>query len=289
MTGAPLVHWNGRIVPAEEAVVSVFDAGFLYGDGLYETMRAYHGRPFALDRHLARLAHAGERIDLPLPGTLVLRAAVGELLEATALSSAIVRITVTRGTLTRRLDLSSSVGPSVLVTANAYDPAQDLERRNGIRVILSRFVRLSASPLAGVKSTNYQVSLFARNEAREAGAAEVLLPNESGHIVEAAAANVFLVEGRSLVTPPVGAGILGGITREVVLEAAAAASLTVTEATLSRERLAAADEVFLSGTTIQVAPVVRIQDEPVANGRPGPVTLDLLDRYLAAVEKDTRG
>ncbi len=289
MTSAPLVHWNGRLVPAEEAVVSVFDAGFLYGDGLYETMRAYHGRPFARERHLDRLAKGAERIDLELPPREEFRRALDELLHGNALASAAVRITVTRGTLLRRLDLSSTTGTSVLVTAHPYDEAADERRRRGIRVVLSRYRRLSGSPLAGVKSTNYQVSLFARNEAREAEADEVLLPNESGDIVEAAAANVFLVEGNSLVTPPLTAGILGGITREIVLELARDAGLNAVEATLPRERVATADEVFLSGTTIQVAPVVRIHDTPVGDGTPGPVTLGLLRRYVEAVEADTRG
>jgi branched-chain amino acid aminotransferase len=282
-----VVHWNGQLVPADEARVSVFDAGFLYGDGIYETMRAYSGQAFALERHLQRLAHSAEAIRLALPGSAEIAGAVTATIRANGLDSAVVRVTVTRGRLARRLDLSSCGSPSVLVTAEPYDIARDLERRQGIAVISSRFLRLSGSPLAGVKSTNYQVSLFARNEAREAGAAEVLLPNESGDIVEAAAANVFAVEGGQLVTPPLRAGILGGITREIVLEIAARRGMVVTESTLSRERLATADELFLTGTTIQVAPIVQVDGVPAGDGRPGPVTLGLLDGYVAAVEAET--
>jgi len=155
-----------------------------------------------------------------------------------------------------------------------------------VRVIYSKYLRFSNHPLAGVKSTNYQVSLFARNEARAAGALEVLVPNESGHIVEAAAANVFAVEGGRLLTPPLGTGILGGITREVVLELAAARGIAVEETTISRDRLEAADEVFLSGTTIQVAPVVLVGDRAIGDGRPGPCAIALLDDYIAAVRAD---
>jgi branched-chain amino acid aminotransferase len=281
------VHWNGELVPADEARVSVFDAGFLYGDGVYETMRAYGGKAFALSRHLDRLARSAGRIRLEIPPREEIATAIERTLAANGTPEAIVRVTVTRGVLTRRLDLSSAGRPSVLVTTDPVPPGSDEELRRGISVVYSKWLRLSENPLADVKSTNYQVSLFARNEAREAGAREVLAANESGEIVEAAAANVFLVEENGLVTPPLRAGILGGITREIVLELAAARGLAVSEATLPRERIAAGREVFLSGTSIRVAPVVRIDGEPVGDGRPGPTSLALLDDYLARVRDET--
>jgi len=282
-----LVHWNGRVMDAEEAHVSVLDAGFLYGDGIYETIRVYGGRPFALGRHLVRLEHSARGIRLELPDAPRLAASVHELLERTTLASALARITVTRGRLARRLDLSSAGAPSVLITVDPLDPALDRAREDGIRVVYSRFLRHSDHPLAGVKSTNYQVSLFARNEAREADAAEVLVPNESGDIVEAAAANVFVVEHGELVTPPLRAGILGGITRDVVIELARAAGVRVSERTLPRDGVEAADEVFLTGTSIEVAPVVRIGDRAIGDGTPGPLARDLRRRYRAAVAADT--
>lgn len=281
-----MVHWNGRLMDAENATVSVFDAGFLYGDGIYETMRVYGGRAFAVGPHLARLARSGARIDLPVPGGTALRRAIDELLDAAQLPSAVLRITITRGRLARRLDLSSACAPSVLLTAEPFDASTDAARRRGIRVVYSRYLRYASHPLLGVKSTNYQVSLFARNEAREAGAAEVLVPNESGDIVEAAAANVFLVDGDTVVTPPPDSGILGGITRDVVIRLAREAGHDVREETLPRVRLAAADEVFLTGTTIEVAPVIRIGDTPVGGGAPGPVARAMLRGYLDAVADD---
>jgi branched-chain amino acid aminotransferase len=281
------VWWNGEIVAADEARVSVFDTGFLYGDGIYETMRAYGGRVFARNRHLERLGRSAAAVTLSIPDREVLRRALDDTVAANGGGDQVVRLTVTRGRLARRLDLSTSGPASVLVSTDPVDPEEDVRRRHGIHVIHSRFLRLSTYPLAGVKSTNYQVSLFARNEARAAGAQEVLIPNESGAIVEGAASNVFLVEGARLVTPPLESGILGGITREVVLELAAARDLPVEESPLPRERIDAAAELFLSGTTIQIAPAVDIGGRPIGNGRPGPVTLQLLDDYLAAVAKDT--
>jgi len=286
MKDMPYVHWNGCLVPADEARVSVFDAGFLYGDGIYETMRSYDGRVFALARHLARLERSALRVHLELPAAERIQAAVEELVTANGATDAVVRITVTRGPLGRRLDLSSAGAPSLLVTSDPLAEGADEKRRAGVRVVYSEYLRHSEYPLAGVKSTNYQVSLFARNEAREAQALEALVPNESGEIVEAAAANVFLVKDGELITPPLRSGILGGITREVVIELARARGYSVREATLSRAAIETGDELFLSGTTIQVAPVVRVEDRVVGSGRPGPVTLELLDAYLAVVRED---
>ena len=287
-TVAPrFVHVDGEVLPADEAKVSALDAGFLYGDGIYETMRSYGGRVFALSRHFARLHRSADSVGIRLPPEAVLRAALEEIVEANGTPEATVRLTITRGPLGRRLDLSTSGDPTVVITTDPVDPASDAERRRGIRVVYSGFLRLSEYPLAGVKSTNYQISLFARNEARERGALEVLVPNESGEIVEGAAANVFLVEGERLTTPPLRSGILGGITREVVMELGAKRGLKIQEATLPRERIESGDELFLSGTTIQVAPVVEIEDRPMGSGRPGPTTLALLDDYLAAVRADT--
>lgn len=283
----PFVHCGGRIVPADEARVSALDAGFLYGDGIYETMRAYGGRVFARPRHLARLARSAARLSLALPPGDAVARAIDETIAANGAADALVRVTITRGRLGRRLDLSSAGQPTLLVTADALDPDGDARRRRGIRVAYSQFARWSAWPLAGVKSTNYQISLLARNEAREAGAMEVLLADETGAIVEAAAANVFAVEKDRLVTPPLSAGILGGVTRDVVLELARAAGRRVQEDRLARKRLETADEVFLTGTTIQVAPVTRIGEAVVGDGRPGPVTRALLRAYLDAVAQDT--
>jgi branched-subunit amino acid aminotransferase/4-amino-4-deoxychorismate lyase len=148
-------------------------------------------------------------------------------------------------------------------------------------------VRTSKHPLAGVKSTSYQVSLLARNEAREAGAIEVLLANETGEICEGAAANVFFVEKGTLFTPPLAAGILAGITRETALQCARERGIPVQEETFSRSRIEGADELFMTGTTIQIAPVIQIGKAEFSGGRPGPIASALLDDYLAKVREDT--
>jgi branched-subunit amino acid aminotransferase/4-amino-4-deoxychorismate lyase len=221
---ASKVWWNGDIVPADEARVSVFDAGFLYGDGIYDTMRSYRGRVFAVARHLKRLAHSAARIGLDLPGAEELREAIEDTVEANGGGDKIVRLTVTRGALERRLDLSTSGAASVLVTTDPIDRKEDDRRRHGIRVIYSKF----------------------------------------------------------------SSGILGGITRELVMELAAARGVPVEESTLARERIETTDELLLSSTTIRIAPAIEIEDRRIGTGRPGPLTLQLLDDYLAAVREDTR-
>lgn len=286
----PWVWWDGRVRRSSEAKVSVLDSGYLYGDGIYETLRAYDGVPFALARHLERCRASSAGVDLPCPPDATLAGAIRDVVDANHWNDAVVRLTLTRGILTRRFDLGSAGEPSLLVTAHPLDPTADETRQRGVRVIYSQFGRWSEYGLAGIKSTNYQISLLARHEARVAGAAEVLLPNESGELVEGAASNLFAVEtedGRSrLITPALRAGVLGGITREVVLELSAAADLPVEESSLSRERLEAAAEVFLTGTTIQLAPVVRIGEYVVGNGAPGPATRRLQAAYLERVRED---
>jgi branched-chain amino acid aminotransferase len=282
------VHWNGRVIPVEEARVSVLDTGFLYGDGVYDTMRSYAGRVFARERHLARLARSAQRVALRVPGARDLERAIDEILAANEVADAVLRVTVTRGRLARRLDLSSAGEPSVAITLDPVVPGADEARRgSGIRVAFSGFVRTAKHPLAGVKSTSYQVSLLARNEARERGCTEVLLANESGAICEGAAANVFFVEDGRLVTPPLDSGILGGITREVALECARARGIAVLEETRTPERVLAADEVFMTGTTIQIAAVTHVGEHPIGDARPGPMTRLLLEDYTSIVSHDT--
>ncbi|HMB70755.1 MAG TPA: aminotransferase class IV [bacterium] len=286
--GRRWVFWEGGIIPAAEARVPVLDAGFLYGDGIYETMRSYAGHCFAMDRHLARLERSARGVRLPLPPADSLRRALLDTVHANGGGEGIVRLTITRGVLARRLDLSSAGPPSVLVTFDPIDPRDDEMRAAGIRVITSSYRRFSSHALAGIKSTNYQISLFARNEAREAGAQEVLMRNETGDYVESAAANLFLVEAGTIVTPPPGSGILGGVTRGIVLERVAAAGMAAVEESIAPARLERADEIFLSGTTIRVAPVVGVDGRPVGDGSPGPVSRQLLRAYLDAVEEEQR-
>lgn len=278
---------DGRIVPAESARVSVFDRGFLYGDSVFETLRSYQGRLFALEAHLQRLQQSAARVLIPLPVNLeTLRA---ELLEAVLVhgsAESSVRLTLTRG-IGRTLGLDPELADKplrvVLVSALAA-PAPDLYER-GIAAITFRAERPSDAPgVADAKIGNYLLAVLAMHAARAQGAAEALLEDAHGSILEGSTSNVFAVFGGTLVTPPHSAAILAGITRARVLELARG-RLPVEERALSKTELARADEVFITSSIRELLPVVRIDGRAVGPGVPGPITRELLARFRAAVHE----
>lgn len=277
---------DGRIVPPEQAVVSVFDRGFLYGDSVFETLRSYQGRLFELDAHLQRLQQSAARVLIPLPVSLeALRA---ELLQAVAVhgsAESYVRLTLTRG-IGRTLGLDPELADEplrvVLVTALA-PPAPELYQR-GIAAITFRAERPNDAPgVADAKIGNYLLAVLAMRAARAQGAAEALLEDAHGHILEGSTSNVFAVFQGTLVTPPLSAAILPGITRARALELARG-RLPVAERALTKAELTQADEVFITSSIRELLPVVRIDGRTVGPGVPGPITLDLLARFRAAAQ-----
>ena len=214
-----IVYLNGSLVPRSQARISALDYGFLYGFGLFETMRAYEGRVFRLDRHLNRLARSAEVLGLPLPVT-DLRSAVMATIQANQLGDARVRIAVSIGEGGMVPDPSTCDKPTVLILAGHYQPYPEQVYEKGSKAIVSSIRRNSQSPLSRLKSANYLESMLARQEARAAGVDEALCLNEKGLLAEASMSNVFLVTNGTLRTPGPGSGILPGITREAILELA---------------------------------------------------------------------
>lgn len=277
---------DGAVVPLDEARVSVLDQGFRTGEGVFETIRVYAGHPFRLDAHLDRAAAGAERLRFVPPDHAHLRAAVGELIAANA---AIVtgdlglRLTLTGGPLDPESPFPGRpVGrPTVVATVQplAIDPA-----------IYTRGITAAVVPwareLPEIKAVSYLAASLARAQARERGADEALLTAGDGVVLEGAASNVFAVVDGGLVTPPLGAGLLAGVTRGVVLELAAALGLAVQERLVTVRELCAAAEVFVTASTREVVPLVRIDDEPVGTGAPGPVTQRLLAAYRAEVARE---
>lgn len=281
MSAAVFVHLNGRLVPVEEACISPFDRGFLRGDGMFETLRAYGGRFFCLDEHLARLANSCRIARIPLPDDLPDR--MRAVLDANALSDASVRVTVTRGVGGAGVSARGSGPPTVLVTAAPVAvPRETYER--GLAVATAARRRIAPDALEpSMKTTNYLVNVLARIEAEEAGADDALFLDDAGHVVETTQANVFAVFGDRLVTPPLATGCLAGVTRAVVLRLAPDAGLAPQETPLSLADARAADELLLTGSVTEVAPIVRLDGAPIGDGRPGPLTqrLHALYRNLA--------
>ncbi len=276
-----LVMIDGQLLPPERAQVSVFDRGFLYGDSIFETIRTYDGRPFALDEHLARLEKSAAQVFIQLPVSRAqLASEVREAAHAAANPESWIRVMVTRGSAPLGLDPLPAEHPLrvILVAPLATPSAEQYEQ--GIGVVTYRTQRTAeATPAATAKVGNYLVAVLALREARKAGAAEALIVDAGGFVGEGASSNFFIIQGGRLVTPPIEAGILPGITRRLLLEVARQEGIVVALEPLRADSLGEADEAFISSTTREVLPVVRIDGAPVGAGRPGPLTLRLLAAF----------
>ena len=276
-----IVAMNGRLVPESEATVSVFDHGLLYGDGVFEGMRAYGGRVFRLAEHLDRLWHSARAIALEIPVTReALARTVDETVAANGQPDGYVRLVVTRGAGTLGLDPNRTSHPQVIVIVDtiALYPREHYER--GLRIVTAATQRTHPAALSPrIKSLNYLNNIMAKLEGMQAGCVEALMLNHKGEVAECTADNVFAVRRGAVVTPPPDAGILEGITRGAVMELALAAGIDCRETTLTRHDLYTADEVFITGTAAEVVPVVEIDGRKIGTGVPGPVTKRLASDF----------
>lgn len=291
---------DGRLLEPGAAHVSVFDRGFLYGDSVYEVVRTYGGRPFELEPHLARLEHSAARIGLDLPWDArrvasevarTLEAARGGDLPDPAAApwnpgERIIRIVMTRGSGDLGLDPALAVHPSAIVIVHPLVGPPASAYRDGVAACVVGVPR--ASPTAADPSAKTGLHLphvLAVREARGQGAYEALLTDGAGRVTEGASSNLFAVRGGRLVTPPLGAGILEGVTRGVVLRLARTPGLVVEEAPLRIEELAGAEELFITSTVREILPVTRLDGRPVGDGRVGPVTRRLHAAFRASASR----
>jgi branched-chain amino acid aminotransferase len=276
------VHVGGRICSAEEARISVFDRGFLFGDSVYETIASEGGRLFALDEHLDRLQHSALRLRLTLPARSEIERAIQETVAAAGNSETRVRVMVTRG-VGGDLDPASASAPALVVIAQPRGGPTAEMYDEGVAVAIVSVVRnLPGAIDPAVKSGNYLNNVMALEEARRLfpGTHEALLLSVSGSVAEGASSNVFMVAGGELVTPALSVGILAGVTRAKVLALADAEGVPWREPEfLAPDQLRAADEVFLTSAGRGVLPVTRVDGQPVGAGRPGPVTRRLMMSY----------
>ena len=284
---ARIVFMNDRLVPEDEARVSVFDHGLLYGDGVFEGLRSYAGRVFRLEAHIDRLFASARAIclEIPLPKEAVAKA-VNDTLAANKLADGYVRLVVTRGAGSLGLDPNRTKNPQVIVIADTISlyPREFYEQ--GLRIVTAATQRTQSAALSPrIKSLNYLNNIMAKLEGLQAGCVEALMLNHKGEVAECTGDNIFVVRQGRLLTPPPDAGILEGITRGAVMELALAAGIDCREATLVRHDLYTADECFLTGTAAEVIPVVEIDGRRVGGGTPGPVTLRLKDAFHALVRR----
>lgn len=280
------VWLNGRILPAARARIPVFDRGFLYGDAVFETVRLYQGHPFLWRRHLRRLHRSMARLGLRRPA-FDLEAAVIDYAEACKLTEGAIRITITRG-VGEGLVPPAGIEPTVLMTSRPVPPGLADQRAAGVGVIRLPFGHGGESVVTGHKTTGYAAAVQGRIRAEREGAFEAIYVESDGNISEATTSNVFAFFGSVLHTPPLAAGCLPGITRQVVLELAERAGIRVRETPLPAKRLERASELFLTGSVIEILPAVRLDGLPVARGTPGRKTLELAAAYRTRVSRHIR-
>jgi len=277
------IYLNGSFVPPEQATVSVFDHGLLYGDGIFEGIRSYGSHVFLLDEHIERLYDSAKAINLAIPLTQAeMTRAVVETCRINNVRDGYIRLVITRGPGSLGLSPYRCKTPQVIIIADSIQlyPAECYEK--GLKIVTVGTIRNAPEAInPRVKSLNYLNNIMAKIEAVNAGVEEALMLNQQGFVAEATGDNVFYVKGNRLATPHPTAGCLEGITRNAVMRIAAAAGMEVIEPTVSRYDLYTADEVFLTGSAAELIPVVEIDRRTIGTGLPGPKTLDLLARFKA--------
>ena len=275
------IYLNDRFVQEEEAVVSVFDHGFLYGDGVYETIRSYGSRIFMRDQHLARLRRSADAIGLTIPipehrWPALLHEAMTRNDVGHAHSDAYLRITISRGAGDIGLDPALCPTPTVVIMTKPLRPAPLEQYRIGVNLIVARTRRNLPSALSPqIKATNFLNNILAKREAIAAGAFDCILLNWESHLTECTVSNLFLVRAGRLCTPALACGLLDGITRDIVLSLAREAQIPVDEGHFGIEAIHQADECFLTNTSMEVMPVTMVDGHPVGNGTPGLLTQQL--------------
>jgi branched-chain amino acid aminotransferase len=268
------IYMSGKLVPEKAAKVSVFDHGLLYGDGVFEGIRAYNGRVFKLDEHIDRLYRSARAIalDIPISKARMSRAVLKTCM-ANGLRNGYIRLVVTRGEGELGLNPYLCKKSQIIIIADGIQLYPRKLYETGLSIVTVGTVRNHAEAVnPRIKSLNYLNNILAKIEAINSGVMECILLNAQGYVAEASGDNVFVIRGRQLITPPCWCGALEGITRNTVMELAAEHGLEAKEDVLTRYDLYTADEVFLTGTAAEIISVVHCDRRTIGNGKPGPLT-----------------
>lgn len=276
-----IIFLDNALVPEEEAVVSVFDHGFLYGDGVFEGIRAYNGRVFRLAEHVNRLFESAHHIMLPIPHSREgMAEAIVRTINANNLKDAYIRVVVSRGVGDLGLDPRKCKSSRVVIIVDKivlYPPELYIKGLSVITVATRRNVADALDPK--IKSLNYLNNILVKLEANRAEVLEALMLTGNGYVSEGSGDNVFIYRKGALITPPTYLGVLEGITREAVMTLARAEGVAVMESPFTRHDVYTADECFLTGTAAEVIPVIEVDARTIGSGTPGPVTRRLMERF----------
>lgn len=281
------VWLNGSIIPSKDASVSIIDRGFLYGDGIFETMRSYGGRIFRLDEHLGRLFHSADTIELLIPYSLdQLREAACKTIEINGVFDGYLRLAVSRGEGRPSLDPTDCGAPTVVILAKDFIPYPSGRYKTGLKAVVSSVRRNEFSPISRIKSMNYLPNILAKLEAKARKVEEAVMLNTRSHVACATVGNIFLVKNGSLLTPSLDSGILPGITRSAILELAPSLGVEVVEKLISTSELMASDEAFLTNSLMEVMGLVEVDGALIGRGKPDPITLELHRAYRELVKAE---
>jgi branched-chain amino acid aminotransferase len=275
------VYINGKLYPKEDAKISVFDHGLLYGDGVFEGIRCYNGNMFKFSEHIDRLYNSARAIALEIPMTKEeIENAIKDTLDANNMKNSYIRLVVTRGIGKLGLDPFNCAKPQVIIITDIIELYPKELYEKGLDAVVVPTIRNHYEALnPKIKSLNYLNNILAKIECINAGAAEGVMLNKDGYVAECTGDNIFIVKDNEIITPPTYAGILIGITRNVVIDLATEAGIVVKEEQITRYDLYAADECFLTGTAAGIIPVARIDGRKISSGAPGKITRSLLEKY----------
>jgi branched-chain amino acid aminotransferase len=275
------IYISGKLFDKDDAKISVFDHGLLYGDGVFEGIRVYGGKVFLHQEHIDRLYESARAIRLEIPMTKpAMIEAVNSTVAANGIIEGYVRLMVTRGAGSLGLDIRRTANPQIIIIADTITIYPKEIYEQGMKLVTASTMRNHPAALSSrIKSLNYLNNILAKIEGTDAGCVEALMLNHKGEVAECTADNIFLVKRRVVWTPPIEAGILEGLTRNAVLGLAREAGYTVQELPMTRHDIYTADECFLTGTAAEVVPVVSLDGRSIGDGKPGSVTNDLLARF----------
>jgi len=284
-----LVYINGELIPGEEAKVSVFDHGFLYGDGLFETMRAYQRRIFRLEHHLQRLFLSLEYLKFLIPFNFdSLKEAIYKTIEANRLEDAYIRLTVTRGEGATVPDPATCKAPNLIIITREYVPYSSALYQKGYKGKIVGVKPSPHMPTISMKTLNFLNHIIAKMEAKASGFNEGIMVNTDGFVTEGTVSNIFMIKEGSLFTPAKEVGLLPGVTRQAVLEIAEAKGLKTREAKITVNELLMAEEAFLTNALIEILPLVGVDERPLGKGIPGPLTQELMSAYKELVKGELK-
>ncbi len=281
------IYISGKYYDKENAKVSVYDHGFLYGDGVFEGMRSYGGKVFRLQAHLERLWASAKAIWLSIPMSQAdMAKAVNDTLATNGIKDGYIRLVVTRGAGALGLDPNKCSDPQIVIIADHIQLYPKEMYENGLEIVTASTIRNHSAALSPrIKSLNYLNNIMAKIEGLQAGCVEALMLNAKGEVAECTGDNIFIVRKGVLMTPPIDAGILEGITRDAVIELAEQMKIPVQQVPFVRHDIFIADECFLTGSAAEVIPVVKLDSRVIGDGKPGPLTKKLIEGFVRLTRK----